>query len=1107
MALKDWLNPKGRSLVPASSSVLPVDLGYPSSQDEDRVEAAMEAALKKGLNYQDYQAFDGMNESGGYFGKEFDIRATAGRVKALYGSEPWVYATATLIAKTISAIQFKAYKPGTEEEVPNHPLIKMINTGSMWQSGRQQQWCGWLDLVLGGNFFLTIDPFYLSMTMAPVELVTINLGDVSNPGPSSITVSDPSRLGSKYTVPYERVIHIRLPNPSNPFYGLSAFSAAARPLILDRYKAEFEMAFYLRGATANGVIECTTDISTTRFARLMRSFENSFTGKRNWWRTLFLPKGATWKANSSSMKDMEFIASKKEDRLAILSVLGIPPSMVGLTEDVNYSTSEGQMQIFQDNTILPIIGFIEDGYNSSHLVKTIYRGQVEIRADMSKVKNMRDQGELAVKGEIATKISSFFTINEIRKKVFNEAPRSDGDVYAGKPVAPSPLSLQLSAKDQAKDGEYRIHAVTFGKEVYKAPQDVTAYAVTHGWIGDPVIDAGTCWRVVQQSENDFVPNSFKSLPMPDSVTIIMGKLIGPDGSQAQPEEGVTGPVGVPPESVPDKQAAWALVKETAANDILTIERSFGQAYLKVYKRYLENVFMLFERAVASKQDPRGYLDAFKDDLKDAYITDAKDLLERVAARGYSMARAKVKSVTAMTKDSSGGTYRFTDRDAQAIDVLEARGKKDRDGKVRAGAIERFYGFNETRTNQIMSIVEAGFNDGKTLDEIAAFIRQTYGENYPDQAFTISRTETLSALSAGIKDHQEDLKEVFTKVEKSWVSLEDGHVRDSHLEYESLREVDVDYEYAPGLSVPRDYGGDAGEVINCFVGSTKIQAVGAERVFRRHYVGPLVVVQLHGQFEVAATPNHPVLTPEGWVTFGSLTKGQKVFKSSGFNGPSLVESNMENVEANFDEIFSSISKGFVHMRVAGSSADFHGDGTTQDVDVVFTDRGLANRASAAEEQVGDDVGLPDSNLGQGLEFGLSGKDQAPGWIRPTHSLVGPGDLLAPAINTPPGPLKDLGLTATTLLETGKIEVPNQRDAGHSSHLSQLHHGQLLLGVELIEVGDVERRDFDGHVYNLQTEGGWYLANGLIAHNCRCSLINSVPSSATSNASAILDSEQP
>lgn len=35
--------------------------------------------------------------------------------------------------------------------------------------------------------------------------------------------------------------------------------------------------------------------------------------------------------------------------------------------------------------------------------------------------------------------------------------------------------------------------------------------------------------------------------------------------------------------------------------------------------------------------------------------------------------------------------------------------------------------------------------------------------------------------------------------------------------------------------------------------------------------------------------------------------------------------------------------------------------------------------------------------------------------------------------------------------------------------------------------VSRRHFSGHVYNLQTSTGWYIAEGIITHNCRCTTI--------------------
>ncbi|MGH3637002.1 MAG: hypothetical protein ACRDTS_23550, partial [Mycobacterium sp.] len=38
----------------------------------------------------------------------------------------------------------------------------------------------------------------------------------------------------------------------------------------------------------------------------------------------------------------------------------------------------------------------------------------------------------------------------------------------------------------------------------------------------------------------------------------------------------------------------------------------------------------------------------------------------------------------------------------------------------------------------------------------------------------------------------------------------------------------------------------------------------------------------------------------------------------------------------------------------------------------------------------------------------------------------------------------------------------------------------------QVVEVRRSPFAGHVYNLETSGGWYSANGFIVHNCRCRL---------------------
>jgi hypothetical protein len=46
------------------------------------------------------------------------------------------------------------------------------------------------------------------------------------------------------------------------------------------------------------------------------------------------------------------------------------------------------------------------------------------------------------------------------------------------------------------------------------------------------------------------------------------------------------------------------------------------------------------------------------------------------------------------------------------------------------------------------------------------------------------------------------------------------------------------------------------------------------------------------------------------------------------------------------------------------------------------------------------------------------------------------------------------------------------------------------IEFDRVLKVSRRSFSNHVYNLETKTGWYIADGILTHNCRCTAIPSV-----------------
>ena len=134
------------------------------------------------------------------------------------------------------------------------------------------------------------------------------------------------------------------------------------------------------------------------------------------------------------------------------------------------------------------------------------------------------------------------------------------------------------------------------------------------------------------------------------------------------------------------------------------------------------------------------------------------------------------------------------------------------------AIESFIGMNETRTQEIIGLIADEISDGRSLEAIAGTIREAYGEAYKNQAFTVARTELLSAVSQGIKWNHDILGEVFSEVNKQWFHEGDGgsnpDARQNHVEFEGEGAVDSDHKWGGVLSYPRDPSAPADETINC-----------------------------------------------------------------------------------------------------------------------------------------------------------------------------------------------------------------------------------------------------------------------------------------------------
>lgn len=125
----------------------------------------------------------------------------------------------------------------------------------------------------------------------------------------------------------------------------------------------------------------------------------------------------------------------------------------------------------------------------------------------------------------------------------------------------------------------------------------------------------------------------------------------------------------------------------------------------------------------------------------------------------------------------------------------------------------------TQQMEINRIIDIVLNEGERLgwgieqisEEITRQLKRDFTviQNY--HAERIARTEVIGASNRGSYESA-----LFSGVNmrKAWLTSGLPGVRDSHLFYESLGYVSMDYEYNTGLKFPGDPNADVSEIANC-----------------------------------------------------------------------------------------------------------------------------------------------------------------------------------------------------------------------------------------------------------------------------------------------------
>lgn len=383
--------------------------------------------------------------------------------------------------------------------------------------------------------------------------------------------------------------------------------------------------------------------------------------------------------------------------------------------------------------------------------------------------------------------------------------------------------------------------------------------------------------------------------------------------------------------------------------------------------------------------------------------------------------------------------------------------------------------------QVQGLVMRSVQTGRDLHQLTRDLKQRYDITQA-RAELIARDQNNKATSAMNRARQAELG----ITEAVWLHSHGGKKpRKTHIANHGKRYSTAEGWYDPDPKVRKRIW--PGELINCFPGSTKIQfAHGVGKAYRRWYRGDLTEIIADANEALRATPNHPVLTPNGWRPIGSLHEGDYVVKLREDCVETVMPEGYENdAKPMIIEIFDALAKAGSRGLEVSLRDQFHGDGLSNGyVDVVFAARALSFGRQLLSHESEKQIAFSES--AQATFFSrLFQQFLARGFHSATALIRSLGEPFTPYGTFALHADKGSGSTISYLTASRDYARDNHGPF-HSMQTSQSQntHSRFMPPTKFVRLTQINRSFFEGHIFNLQTESGCYAAESFIVHNCRC-----------------------
>lgn len=364
----------------------------------------------------------------------------------IYRTQPNVRTTIDFLARNIAQLGLHVYRRVSDtdrERLTDHPLARLIRQPNAWTTRYRLIETIVIDLGIYWNAYLVkIKPRDAAPFLVRVDprLVTVD-GKLSpskylvNFGGSKVMELDPPD-----------VVHFRGYSPESDVQGLSPLETLRRILAEEAAAGEHREGFWRNAARMSGVIERPADAPEWSDAALRRfqvQFEALYSGAQNAGRTAVLEDGMSYKANSFSPEDSQYLEGRQLTREEVARAYHVPPPMVGILNNATYANVTEQHKMLYQDTLGPWLVMLEEELELQLLPEFDTSGSVYLEFNIAeKLKGSFEERAASISSAVGR---PWLTANEARALDNRNALDGDADALV------TPLNVLVGGQASPRD--------------------------------------------------------------------------------------------------------------------------------------------------------------------------------------------------------------------------------------------------------------------------------------------------------------------------------------------------------------------------------------------------------------------------------------------------------------------------------------------------------------------------------------------------------------------------------------------------------------------------------------------------------------------------------